>query len=65
MALYLLIHHICLQTLGEFFVYNQETGHSKVWSTGATKTNSVTGDKNKAERVRSIFVPKDDKESEE
>ena len=33
--------------------------------TGATKTNSVTGDKNKAERVRSIFVPKDDKESEE
>jgi len=50
---------------GDFFVYNQETGHSKVWSTGATKTNSVTGDKNKAERVRSIFVPKDDKESEE
>ena len=49
---------------GDFFVYNQETGHSKVWSTGATKTNSATGENNKAERVRSIFVPKDDTESE-
>ncbi len=49
---------------GDFFVYNQETGHSKVWYAGTTKTNSVTGESNKSERVRSIFVPKEDTKSE-
>jgi lipopolysaccharide export system protein LptA len=48
---------------GDYFVYNLDTGHSKVWSDTQGEA-VVSGEKeSKKQRVRSVFVPKQDEES--
>lgn len=50
---------------GDFFVYNLETGHSKIWSEGASAVSSSTKEGKEKQRVRSVFVPKNNEKDEE
>lgn len=50
---------------GDFFVYNLQTGRSKVWSKKSDASEAASESEKKPQRVRSIFVPKEDEKGQE